>query len=114
MSPCAMGHIDYYPIARLALHFARCYDGVIDMTGAIIPWDRPYGQCSVDEVREFLSGIGGTVWEVLPEASHDADATQLRPYHVVDVEFLEAWPRHSSTSSSLEAWHRHPKFQMVK
>ena len=41
--------------------------GVIYMTCAIIPWGRAYGQCSVDEIREFLSRIAGTVWAYFPK-----------------------------------------------
>jgi hypothetical protein len=55
LSPCCSGDIEHCLIARMALHVARCYYGVIIyMTYAIIPWGRAYGQCSVDEVREFL------------------------------------------------------------
>jgi Family of unknown function (DUF6368) len=92
--------IDHCLIARLALHFGKYYDGLINMTGAIIPWERLPGQYRPEEVKDFLLGIGGTVWEILPEVSPDATA-QLRPYHIVDVDFLEAWQQH-------------PKFHMVK
>jgi hypothetical protein len=62
--------IDHCLIARLALHFGKYYDGLINMTGAIIPWERLPGQYSPEEVKDFLLGIGGTRWRT--------DTTQAR------------------------------------
>jgi hypothetical protein len=70
--------IEHCLIARMALQVARCYYGVIYMTCAIIPWGRTYCQCSVDEVREFPIENRGNRLGVLPEASHDENATGLR------------------------------------
>ncbi len=58
------------------------------MIGAIIPWGRAYGQRGVDEVREFLSRIAGTVWGYFPELAMMRTQRASSTY-VVDVEFLE-------------------------
>ena len=99
--------IDHCLIGRLALHFAHQFGGVINMNGTITPPIRveqrsavdhwPYS--TLDEVRTFLRGIPGRVWEIT--SGEGGDDPKALPLHVVDAVFLENWLRH-------------PHFHMIK
>ncbi len=103
--------IDHCLIARLALHFARQFDALIDLDGTItpplpppakkedgmyVPW---FELVTRDEIHTFLADLPGTVWEIGAEGEIDGHASL--PSHVVDATFLDAWIRH-------------PHFHMIK
>jgi Family of unknown function (DUF6368) len=99
------GRIDHCLIGRLALHFARTFDGVIDLCGCIRPphrlWDsrRYMAEPVLAGVRAFVEQFPGTVWEI-GGGSHEGELDRL-PRHLIDTTFMEAWLAH-------------PDFSMIK
>jgi hypothetical protein len=60
--------LDHYQVGHLALHFAQTYDGIIDMVGEITPAIPPnhemYPWHHLEEIRAFVQGMPGMIWEV--------------------------------------------------
>lgn len=94
-------------LGYLALFVAEKYDGLIDLTGAIIPpvkedrAIREYPYCTIEEIRDFVYKIEGKICEIEYEVGEGEGEGRKWIYHVVDIAFLKNWLKH-------------PHFHMIK